>query len=215
MNESDFAKKLQVVWNYLKMNQEVHKADCILALGSHDVRVAHRAAQLFNEGFAPYIVFSGGFGRLTGNFPKPEAEVFADEAVRLNVPKDKIIIEGKSTNTGENIKFSMELLQEKGLSPDSFILITKPYMERRAYATFKKLFPDKVVTPTSPQISFKEAPYDGFTQEDVINIMAGDLQRIKIYPEKGFLIPQEVPEKVWKAYEEIVGMGYTQHLIKN
>ena len=64
------------------MNKEVHKTDCILALGSHDVRIAHRAAQLFNEGFAPYIVFSGGFGRLTGAFPKAEAKIPAPEPIK-------------------------------------------------------------------------------------------------------------------------------------
>jgi hypothetical protein len=49
--------------------------------------------------------------------------------------------------------------------------------------------------------------------DEVISIMVGDLQRVKIYPEKGFQIAQEIPEDVWRAFEELVAAGYTRHLI--
>jgi hypothetical protein len=44
--------------------------------------------------------------------------------------------------------------------------------------------------------------------------MVGDLQRIKIYPEKGFQIAQEIPDDVWQAYEQLVAMGFDRHLAK-
>jgi len=44
--------------------------------------------------------------------------------------------------------------------------------------------------------------------------MAGDLQRIKEYPAKGFQIYQEIPERVWKAFERLVELGFDGHLIK-
>ena len=50
--------------------------------------------------------------------------------------------------------------------------------------------------------------------DDVINIMVGDLQRIKVYPERGFQIPQEIPSNVWAAYEALVAAGYDRHLVK-
>jgi hypothetical protein len=43
--------------------------------------------------------------------------------------------------------------------------------------------------------------------------MVGDLQRIKLYPERGFQIYQDIPDDVWQAYEKLVGMGYTKHLV--
>lgn len=45
--------------------------------------------------------------------------------------------------------------------------------------------------------------------------MVGDLQRIKEYPIKGFQIQQEIPSNVWDAYEKLVSLGYTSHLIKD
>ena len=90
-------------------------------------------------------------------------------------------------------------------------------MDRRAYATFRKLWPEKKVLVTSPQVSFEqylsEYTNESLSSDDVISIMVGDLQRIKLYPEKGFQIHQEIPDEIWAAYEELIRTGYDQHLI--
>jgi len=207
---------VDVIWNYHVLNQQPQKADCILALGSNDIRVAQRAAQLFLDGWAPLLIFSGGVGRLTaGMWNKAEAEVFADAAVQMGVPREKILVEPHSTNTGENIAFTKMLLQERNLNLKSFILVQKPYMERRTYATFKKVWPEKDFVVTSPQIPFEKYPNELLSKDLIINIMVGDLQRIKEYPARGFQIPQEIPPEVWGAFEKLVAAGYTHHLIKN
>jgi len=48
----------------------------------------------------------------------------------------------------------------------------------------------------------------------VIHIMVGDLQRIKLYPAKGFQIEQEIPDNVWQAFEELVTLGFDQQLVR-
>jgi len=204
-----------ILWKYNNLNLEPKKSDCILVLGSNDIRVAKRGAELFLQGFAPLIIFSGNVGRLTKEvWDKPEAEVFAEEAIKMGVAKDKILIEDESTNTGDNILFTKKLLEEKGISVSNIILVQKPYMQRRAFATFRKVWPDKDLIVTAPQISFEEYPNEVVPKDIVINIMVGDTQRIKIYPKKGFQIPQDIPNTVWSAYEELVKRGYTNHLIK-
>lgn len=206
----------KILWRYNSLNQPLKKSDVILVLGSHDIRVAQRGAELFLEGYAPLIIFSGNVGRLTkGVWGEPEAEIFAREAIKIGVPKDKILIEDKSNNTGENIRFTEKLLEGRGIQANSFILVQKPYMQRRAYATFKKLLPDRDVIVTAPQISFEEYPNELISKEHVINIMVGDTQRIKVYPEKGFQIPQEIPDIVWSAYKELVNRGYNKHMVSN
>ena len=118
------------------MNHQVAKADAILVLCSHDERVAERGAQLFLEGWAPLIIFSGGQGAITkALWDEPEAERFARIAVSLKVPRERILIEPNSTNTGENVQFTKKLLMEQGLDLQKFIVVQKPYMERRSYAT--------------------------------------------------------------------------------
>ncbi|HEX8889244.1 MAG TPA: hypothetical protein VF779_08700, partial [Pyrinomonadaceae bacterium] len=111
------------------------------------------------------------------------------------------------------------LLAEKQIDPQKFILVQKPYMERRSYATFRKLWPEKDLIVTSPRVTFDEYLRKYSNQElsksDAISIMVGDLQRIKLYAERGFQIYQEIPEDVWAAYEELVKAGYNKYLIQN
>lgn len=208
-------KLAKIIWDYHHLNHKLEKADCIFVLGSYDTRVAEYATDLFLKGYAPYIIFSGGLGNLTKNtFSKPEADIFAEIAIKKGVSPEKILIENRSSNTGENVEFTKKLLDEKGLQFDNFILVQKPYMERRTFATFKKVWPDKNFIVTSPPISFENYPNDEISKDKVINIMVGDLQRIKLYPGRGFQIFQEIPPNVWSAYEKLVELGYTKHLVK-
>ena len=210
------AKKL---WHYHQMNHQLERADAILVLCSYDRRVAERGAQLFLEGWAPLLIFSGGLGSITRwIWSEPEADQFAKIALSMGVPGEKILVENRSTNTGENVLFTKRLLAEKGINPGKFILVQKPYMERRSYATFRKLWPEKEALVTSPQVSFDEY-LEKYTNpelsgDDVVSIMVGDLQRIRVYPEKGFQIYQEIPDDIWGAYEELIRIGYDKHLIK-
>lgn len=201
------------IWDYHHVHHTLVKADCILALGSHDTRVAERAAELYHQGWAPLLIFAGGLGRLTeGLWTESEADLFARIAIEKGVSKEAIMIENRSTNTGENIHFVRQLLSEKGLELQRFIIVQKPYMERRAMATFEKAWPGKSFVVTSPEISFEDYPTPDITPEQVINIMIGDLQRIKVYPEKGFQTYQEIPPDVWQAYEKLVALGFNKQL---
>ncbi len=213
--DEDVLALAETLWNYHHMHHQLAQSDAIIALGSHDLRVANRAAELYLQGWAPYIVFSGGLGNLTsGLWTESEADQFAAIAIKMGVPAEAIYIENRSTNTGENIEFSKKLLAEKGLDPHNIIVVQKPYMERRTYATVKKWWPEKSLIVTSPQYGLTEYPTPDIPIEKVIHIMAGDLQRIKIYPEKGFQIYQHIPDAVWTAYEKLVGMGFVGHLVQ-
>ena len=206
------------LWDYHHLNHVLERSDVIFVLCSHDTAVAERGAQLYLEGWAPLLVFSGGLGVITKNlWSEPEAELFASIARGMGVPDTAILVETRSTNTGENVRFTRKLLAARGIEPRSLILVQKPYMERRAYATFRNYWPEPRVAVTSPQVSFEEYlksySNSALTEDDVVGIMVGDLQRVRLYPEKGFQIPQEIPADVWAAYEELVRAGYDKYLI--
>jgi uncharacterized SAM-binding protein YcdF (DUF218 family) len=206
------------IWDYHKLNHRLSKADAILVLCSHDTVVAERGAQLYLDGWAPLLIFSGGLGAITRRFwNEPEADQFARIALGMGAPRDAVLVENRSSNTGENVLFTKRLLIEKGFDPRTFILVQKPYMERRSYATFRKVWPEKDVLVTSPQMSFDDylAAYShhALSPDDVIGIMVGDLQRIRLYPARGFQIPQEIPDDVWHAGEELIAEGYDRYLI--
>ncbi|KAI1434397.1 DUF218 domain-containing protein [Xylaria sp. CBS 124048] len=212
----DVQQDAELLYEYHQLHLPItQKADAIFCLCSLDTRVAERAAELFLDGFGDYLIFSGGSGKLTeARFSKPEAEVFADIARAKGVPEAKLIIEPRSSNTGENVRFTYALLQARNLSLSSFILVQKPYMERRTYATFKKQWPDASaeILVTSPRLCWKDYPNEDNPVDLVINIAVGDLVRIREYPAKGFQIPQDIPDGVWAATQRLIQRGYKSHL---
>jgi uncharacterized SAM-binding protein YcdF (DUF218 family) len=209
---------VQKLWDYHQLNHTLSHADAILVLCSHDTAVAERGAELFLEGWAPLLIFSGGLGAITRQFwDEPEADQFARIAIGAGVPPENVLVENRSTNTGENIRFTKQLLADRHVEADTFIVVQKPYMERRSFATFKKVWPEKTIVVTSPRVSIDEYlnrySNDAISKDDVISIMVGDLQRIKLYPEKGFQIHQDIPGDVWAAFEQLVAAGYDRHLV--
>ncbi len=211
----DLAK---IIWDYLRLNQEIEKSDLIMILGSHDIRVAERWIELIKKWYAKKILFSGWIWRLTDWVKEfmwtTEADIFAKIAIKNWIKKEQIIIENKSTNTWENIIFSYELI--KDLDIKSIILVQKPYMERRVFATFSKQWPWKKINfyITSPKILFEDYPNEIIKIEQIINIMIWDLDRIIKYPKLWFQIYQEVPEKVMKAFYKLIDLWFDKDLIK-
>jgi uncharacterized SAM-binding protein YcdF (DUF218 family) len=204
----------RLVWDYHHLGHVLQPADVIIVLGSHDTRVAERGAEVFLAGWAPLIVFSGRLGALTSDiWTRPEAEIFADVAAGLGVPRDRMRIEDRATNTGENVLFSRALLAQQGIHPRRVIAVQKPYMERRTHATFQQRWPEVEVIVTSPQIAFDDYPSRDITRDDVIHIMLGDLQRLVVYAQKGWSTPQDVPLEVMAAFHRLAAAGYTRRLL--
>jgi uncharacterized SAM-binding protein YcdF (DUF218 family) len=204
----------RTIWDYHHVRHTLAPADAIVVLGSHDTRVAERGADVFLAGWAPLIVFSGNLGALTSEmWTRPEAEIFAEVAEARGVPRDRMLLEAKSTNTGENVLFSRALLASRDLHPRRVIAVQKPYMERRTEATFQKRWPEVDVIVTSPPISFEDYPSPAITRDDVIHIMLGDLQRLVVYAQKGWSTPQEIPLEVMAAFHRLVEAGYTRRLL--
>jgi uncharacterized SAM-binding protein YcdF (DUF218 family) len=205
----------RLLWDYHHVSHVLRPADVVIALGSHDTRVAERAADVVLEGWAPLLVLSGNLGALTsGMWQRPEAEVFADVAAARGVPRDRMLLEARSTNTGENVVFTRALLAERSLLPKTAIAVQKPYMERRTLATFAQRWPELDVRVTSPLVSFDDYPTDAIGRDDVVHIMVGDFERLMVYAEKGWSAPQEIPPEVRVAFAGLVEAGYTRRLLR-
>ena len=210
---------LKMLWDYMHLNQQPQSADCIVGFGCYDEDIPKRCAELFHQGLAPFVVFSGGLGRNTsGLWTRSEAERFAAIAVECGVPKEKIILETQSTNSAENLLFTPRVLEQKGIRAESVLAVHMPYMERRLYAAMQVYWPQVRAVYTSPQVSIEEhiahAEAAGMTEKAVIDTVVGDVQRMKLYAQKGYQIPQEIPQEVWRSYEALIAMGYNGQLIR-
>lgn len=205
----------KTVWEYSRLHQPLTKADAIVVAGSYNPVVAPHAAKLYLEGYAPRIVFSGGRSDSTSGWEKSEAETFAEIAESLGVPHGAILLETASTNSGENIRFTRELLNNLNIPVRRLIVVQKPYAERRAYAALAKQWPEVETIISTPDMTYDEyMDSSPIGKERSIRVMLGDLLRLKVYAEKGFQIPQEIPTDVWEAYEELSRLGLAKPTVE-
>ena len=186
----DFLEPLQVIWDYLGMHQIPEAADVIVGFGNFNTDIARRAAQLYHQGYAPKILFTGGLGRNTeGLLPEPEAVRFARVAMECGVPERDIILEDKSRNTKENIDFTRAMLEEQGIPHDRILGVHQPFMERRIVAAMGVYWPEQVFTVTSPLVTIPEylirAKEQGMSENASVSVIVGDFQRIELYARLG------------------------------
>ena len=205
---------IQILWDFMSMNHELKHSDCIIALGTMDINVAHVASELYLNGYSEKLIFSGGLGKITYKlWNETEAEKFAKIALEKGVLSKDIYLEKESTNTGDNFRFSKKLIENEKLKIKSCIVVCKPYDERRAYAAFKKIMPEYKVIIHSERISCEE--YYKRNGNEWVNVLVGDIQRMKVFYEKGWQIKMEIPKEVWEAYEMLVKRGYDRFVLKN
>ena len=208
----EFLEPLQILWDYLGMHQTPAKADCIVGFGNFTTDIARRAAELYHQGYAPKILFTGGLGRNTTRlFTEPEAVRFARVAMECGVPEGDIILEDKSTNTKENIDFMREIFETQGIPHDHVLGVHQPFMERRIVAAMGVYWPEQSFSVTCPQVTIPEylrrALEQGITENASVSVIVGDFQRIELYAKLGYQLPQYIPPEAWEAYHALVAMG--------
>ena len=215
----NYLPPLQVIWDYLCLNQTLEKADCIVGFGNFNTDIARRAAELYHQGYAPKVLFTGGLGRNTeGLLPEPEAVRFAKVAMECGVPAADILIEDKSANTKENIEFTRCLLEREGIPHGHILGVHQPFMERRIKAAMGVYWPELRFSVTSPQVTIPEyltrAKEQGISENASVSVIVGDFQRLDLYAKKGYQLPQHIPEEAWTAFRELVAMGFDKQLAK-
>ncbi|MFE1126463.1 YdcF family protein [Streptomyces albidoflavus] len=214
ISESD-RNDARLIWKFHHMGHEPRRCSVAVGLGSHDIGVAEVTADLYLRGLAPLIVFTGATSRTTmERMPRGEAEHYKERAVELGVPASRILVEPNARNTGENLQLTMQLLRDANVTVTSVLLVSKPYEERRAYATARQAWPDLEIVSASAAIGYDEYARSIGDERLVIDMLVGALQRLLVYPEQGFMIYQDVPEGVRAAYERLVEAGYRARLLR-
>lgn len=213
---NEFRADVQALWDYHDLHHELRKCDVGVGLGSHDLGVADHVAELYRQGWLPRLVFTGANAPTTvERFPRGEAVHYRERALELGVPDEAILVEPQATNTAENIEFTRALLSEQKIEVESLLLVSRPYQQRRAFATARKIWPEIDIVCSSQRTPLDEYVRSIGDVDRVINMLVGDTQRITLYAERGFAIPQDVPSDVDDAYSRLVERGYTKRLVRD
>ncbi|MEM7591316.1 MAG: YdcF family protein [Cyanobacteria bacterium P01_A01_bin.83] len=93
--------KEQITKILFSNEQNEHKqGDCIFVYGGKGIERVHKAVELYNQGRAKYILFTGGYKY--GMYAYSEAATMTDSAIKMGVPAKSILTEELSNNTKEN-----------------------------------------------------------------------------------------------------------------
>ncbi|MFB7054460.1 YdcF family protein [Streptomyces vinaceus] len=204
----------ELIWDFHQMHHEPRPCSVAVGLGSHDLGVADTTVDLYQRGMAPLIVFTGATSPTTrSRMPHGEAVHYRERALELGVPPEDVLVEPNARNTGENIRLTRALLKDAGRPVESVLLISKPYEERRAYATARQLWPEVEVISASTPMTFAEYVATIDDPKLVIDMLVGALQRLQLYPDQGFMVPMPVSEAVLTAYRHLRDEGFTSRLI--
>jgi uncharacterized SAM-binding protein YcdF (DUF218 family) len=207
----------RIVFDYQILGHQPLAADVMVVCGTNDIRVAHHAVDLYQKGLAPLIVCTGGIAHtddiLATGWHESEAEVYGRTMCERGIPEDRILLEPRSKNTGENIRFTRRLLAERGISPANALVVVKPFMQRRTAATWAVEWPELPFSVSSWRSTFDEYCTPDLTPEKVTHTMMGDLQRLWIYAAKGWQATQRIPPTVCQAFQELRDMGYVSRLL--
>lgn len=129
---------------FKNIKDDHQEGNCIFVPGSSRA-VEHRlpkAIQLYREGRANKILFSGGV--VWGENNLPEAHVLKEKAIEYGIPPEDIFVEDESLHTKENVLASLLVLDRKiGLhNMNRMIAVTTAYHMRRFYLNLKTYMPN-------------------------------------------------------------------------
>lgn len=185
-----YGEFLDQIENFVFAEGKPEKSDIIFVPGNGFPEMAEKAAELYREGYAPYILPSGRYSVTLGQFSgvMSKKEVYSGEyateweflkqvLVKNGVPEQAVLKEDQATFTYENAIFSRQVTDKAGICVKKAILCCKTYHARRSLMYYQLLYPETefAVCPACP---------DGITRsnwretEDGVEAVTGEVSRI-------------------------------------
>ena len=173
-------KFIQDITDFIFVEDEPQKADIIFIPGGNQGAIAVKAAKLYREGYASWILPSGQYSKLVGHCTIPgyetEWEFLRDILIGEGVPKEVILKEQKATFTYENAIFSRQVTDALGLTVERAILCPQACHARRALLYYEILYPDTEFV-VCPAVTRGISRYDWFLEDEKIDVVLGEMER--------------------------------------
>lgn len=142
------------ITDFMFISDEPQASDIIFMPGDGNPDIPERAALLYKQGYAPYLLPAGGvsvkLGKFSGVMSKKELynkdyasdwAFYADVLMHNGVPTEAILREDKSGFTKENALFSRRVTDKQGLQIKKAILCCKSFHARRSLMLYQMAFP--------------------------------------------------------------------------
>ena len=190
----------------------LQKADAAWGFGHFDLNIPRHCGKLYTQGYAQWIMFSGGIGSGTADLGQPEAYAFRDELWRCcpHIPADALVLEDASTNTGENVMLTKILLERVrpelafGRRTRSIILVANAYRQRRVWLTCRKHLPELTLINAPPATTFdRECRRFADKAVQLPQLLLGEVERLQRYADAGYIVAEQIPDVIYQCYTEL------------
>ena len=172
---------IDAITNFIFVDDDIAASNVILVPGGSHPQLAVKSAELYNQGMADYILFSGRANTNIPDFPS-EAEYLKTLAVSLGVPAKHIICEDKAAHTFENALFSLSALDKMGIVAKRAILVCKAFHSRRVLTTYQYVFPrDTVFLVKSITDRNGLNKHNWTSKQEYIDRVMGEVEKIGKY----------------------------------
>ena len=212
---------------------KLEQVDLIIIFGGCIPYSYDLVGNAIKEGIAKKLMIVGGAGHTTEALrnsvrsryneietkDKMEADIIYDY-LKLKFNIKESLIERNSTNCGNNVSYSLNLLEEEGYYPESIIIVQDGTMQLRMDATFKKLLNNKNVKLINYAGYKNEIVVEGnklkFKKDDMwgmwdinhyITLLMGEIKRLNDNEEgygprgRNFIAHVEIPLEVYDAFD--------------
>ncbi|MGZ5772948.1 YdcF family protein [Ramlibacter sp.] len=149
------------------------------------------AAQLLHDGFAPQAVATGGAPYQDGSAAS-EAAGIRSELIAAGVAASAILVEERSTNTLENVLFTIELLHALKARPKSLVFYCKSHHSGRVWRTLSKHLPEVRLSCATYDAAYgaTSVPAESWMRSEVaVRRVLAEYERIRVYADRGDIAP--------------------------
>ena len=175
--------------DFIFVSDKPCKVDAIFLPGGSHPEQPEYAAELYNKGFAPICIVSGGVSVKKQKFDgvkskgdvyngdyKTDCDFLTDALYKNGVPLSCIYGEDKSGHTRDNAFFSKKVADENGLEIKTAIIVCKAFHARRCLMLYRLAFPDTKFY-VCPVVCMEITKEDWYKTEQGIDRVLGELAR--------------------------------------
>lgn len=179
--------------------QDSHPEDVLFILGSGSLGPARKASRIYLGGSAKYIAFTSAGGNFGGNlvFGREEADEYVDFLSMMGVPERALLFPPKdkrTSNTLDEARGAIPFIESRIGKIRRLVLCSREVHQRRAWATFKKQYPDLVYLnrPDGEELTVELLPR-----------LVQEIDRLRQYGVKGDVEVQFIPPVVSEICEQL------------
>jgi len=189
--------------------------DAVMGFGMFDLSLPRFCGELYSRGQVQRIIFTGGIGAGTGDLGGREADVWQQTLVQAHptIPAADLVLENQSTNTGENVSFTADLIARTrpdlafGVGIHRVIIVASPTRLRRTWLTLRRQHPGLGVTRRLPSTTMaRDAALYASQGLDYHRHLLGELDRLVAYPARGWIVDEPLPPALVAA-REVLRLG--------